>query len=168
MEVELCIHGYEGYIANLKIEPNLILRIKEAQKEDGELWSLLENLKEGKHAEFWVDDHGVIWYGSRLCVPNDSFIRKAILTKAHSSPFSVHPGITKMYIDLKQNFWWNGMRHNVARFVAKCLTCQQVKIKHQRASGLLQPPDILTWKWDQIFMDFVTGFPCTFKKNDAI
>ncbi|GJV54228.1 hypothetical protein Tco_1449969 [Tanacetum coccineum] len=62
MEVELVVRGSEGYIASLKIEPNLILRIKEAQKEDGELWSVLENLKEGKQAEFWVDDHGVVRY----------------------------------------------------------------------------------------------------------
>nr|GEU72084.1 hypothetical protein [Tanacetum cinerariifolium] len=91
----------------------------------------------------------------------------ACLKIAHSSPFSIHPG-TKMYRDLKKNFWWNGMKHDAARFVAKCLTCQQVKIKHQRASSLLQTLDILTWKWDQISMDFVTGLPCTFKKNDAI
>nr|GEW27832.1 putative nucleotidyltransferase, ribonuclease H [Tanacetum cinerariifolium] len=70
--------------------------------------------------------------------------------------------------DLKQNFWWNGMKQDVARFVAKCLTCQQVKIEHQHASGLLQPLDIPTWKWDQISMDFVIGLPRTFKKNDAI
>ncbi|GJR60303.1 putative reverse transcriptase domain-containing protein [Tanacetum coccineum] len=117
---------------------------------------------------FGVDEHGVIWYGNRLCVPDDSSLREAILTEAHSSPFSIHPGSTKMYRDLKQKFWWNGMKQEVARFVAKCLTCQQVKIEHQRASGLLQPLDIPTWKWDQISMDFVTGLPCTFKKNDAI
>ncbi|GJV10390.1 integrase, catalytic region, zinc finger, CCHC-type containing protein, partial [Tanacetum coccineum] len=44
MEVELCVSGFESY--TLKIEPNLILRIKKAQKQDGELWSMLENLKE--------------------------------------------------------------------------------------------------------------------------
>ncbi|GJW70225.1 retrotransposon protein, putative, ty3-gypsy subclass [Tanacetum coccineum] len=142
--VELCVRGYEGYIANLKIEPNLVLWIKEAHKEDGELWSLLENLKDGKQAEFWVDDHGVIWYGNRLCVPDDSSLRESFLTKAQNSPFSIHPGSTKMYRYLKQNFWWNGMKHDVARFVAECLTCQQIKIEHQCASGLLQPLDILT------------------------
>ncbi|GJZ83480.1 putative nucleotidyltransferase, ribonuclease H [Tanacetum coccineum] len=168
MEVELVVRGFEGYIASLKIEPNLIFRIKEAQKEDGELWSAVQNMKKGKHEEFQVDDHGVIWYGNRLCVPDDSSLREAVLTEAHSSPFSIHPGSTKMYRDLKQNFWWNGMKHDVARYVAKCLTCQQVKIEHQRASGLLQPLDIPTWKWDQISMDFVTGLPRTFKKNDAI
>ncbi|GJZ87750.1 putative nucleotidyltransferase, ribonuclease H, partial [Tanacetum coccineum] len=110
----------------------------------------------------------MIWYGNRLCVPDDSSLREAIFTKAHSSPFSIHPGSTKMYRDLKQKFWWNGMKQEVARFMAKCLTCQQVKIEHQRASGLLQPLDIPTWKWDQISMDFVTRLPRTFKKNDAI
>nr|GEW86463.1 retrotransposon protein, putative, Ty3-gypsy subclass [Tanacetum cinerariifolium] len=73
--------------------------IKEAQKEDGELWSV---------EEFRVDEHGVIWYGNRLCVPDVSFLREAVLSEAHSSPFSIHPGSTKIYRDLKQNFWWNG------------------------------------------------------------
>nr|GEY77731.1 putative reverse transcriptase domain-containing protein [Tanacetum cinerariifolium] len=61
MEVELVVHGSEGYIASLKIEPNLILQIKEAQKEDGELWSMVQNIKKGKEEEFRVDEHGVIW-----------------------------------------------------------------------------------------------------------
>nr|GFD36000.1 retrotransposon protein, putative, Ty3-gypsy subclass [Tanacetum cinerariifolium] len=71
-------------------------------------------------------------------VPDVFSLREAVLSEARSSPFSIHPGSTKMYRDLKQNFWWNRMKQDVARFVAKCLTCQQVKIEHQRASGLLQ------------------------------
>nr|GFD13996.1 putative reverse transcriptase domain-containing protein [Tanacetum cinerariifolium] len=49
------------------------------------------------------------------------------------------------------------MKRDVATFVARCLICQQVKIEHQRASGLLQQLDIPVWKWDEISMDFVTG-----------
>ncbi|GKD20684.1 retrotransposable element Tf2, partial [Tanacetum coccineum] len=55
-----------------------------------------------------------------------------------------------------------------ATFVSKCMTCQQVKIEHQRASGLLQPLEIPVWKWDEISMDFVTGLPTTQKRHDAI
>nr|GEX96136.1 retrotransposon protein, putative, Ty3-gypsy subclass [Tanacetum cinerariifolium] len=73
-----------------------------------------------------------------------------------------------MYGDLKQHFWWNGMKQDIATYVGRCLICQQVKIEHQRASGLLQPLDIPVWKWDEIFMDFVMGLPRTQKKNDAI
>nr|GFB72040.1 putative reverse transcriptase domain-containing protein [Tanacetum cinerariifolium] len=78
----------------------------------------------------------------RLCVPNDATLREALLTEAHSSPYSVHPVSKKMYYNLKQHFWWSGMKGDVAMFVSRCLICQQVKIEHQRASGLLQPLDI--------------------------
>nr|GFB13693.1 retrotransposable element Tf2 [Tanacetum cinerariifolium] len=73
-----------------------------------------------------------------------------------------------MYHDLKQHFWWSGMKRDVATFVSKCLICQQVKIEHQRASSLLQPLDIHVWKWDEISMDFVTGLPRTQRRHDAI
>ncbi|GKD95529.1 putative nucleotidyltransferase, ribonuclease H, partial [Tanacetum coccineum] len=168
MDIELCIRGTKGYWASLKIEPNLILRIKEAQKEDAELWVVLQKSEEDEQTKFRVDNDGVIWFGDRLCVPSDPTLREAVLLEAHSSPFSIHPGSTKMYGDLKQHFWWNGMKQDIATFVGKCLICQQVKIEHQRASGLLQPLDIPVWKWDEISMDFVTGLPRTQKKNDAI
>ncbi|GJS71485.1 pol protein [Tanacetum coccineum] len=109
MVVELVVRGSEGYIASLKIEPNLILRIKEAQKEDGELWSVVQNMKKGKQEEFRVDEHGVIWYDNRLCVPDDSSLREVVFTEAHSSPFSIHPSSTKMYRDLKQNFRYSNL-----------------------------------------------------------
>nr|GFD31772.1 transposon Ty3-I Gag-Pol polyprotein [Tanacetum cinerariifolium] len=60
------------------------------------------------------------------------------------------------------------MKGDVATFVARCLICQQVKIEHQRASGLLQQLDIPVWKWDEISMDFVTGLPRTQRRHDAI
>nr|GFC34885.1 transposon Ty3-I Gag-Pol polyprotein [Tanacetum cinerariifolium] len=60
------------------------------------------------------------------------------------------------------------MKRDVATFISRCLICQQVKIEHQRASGLLQPLDIPVWKWDEISMDFVTGLPQTQRRHDAI
>nr|GEY99876.1 putative reverse transcriptase domain-containing protein [Tanacetum cinerariifolium] len=92
--------------------------------------------------------------GDRLYVPSDPALREAVLSEAHSSPFSIHPGSTKMYGDLKQHFWWNGMKRDIATYIRRCLICQQVKIEHQRAIGLLQPLDIPVWKWDEISMDF--------------
>ena len=46
--------------------------------------------------------------------------------------------------------------------------CQQVKAEHQRPAGLLQPLEIAEWKWEYITMDFVTHFPWTSQKHDAV
>nr|GFD08234.1 retrotransposon protein, putative, Ty3-gypsy subclass [Tanacetum cinerariifolium] len=159
LDIKLYVRGQHGYWASLRIEPDLISRIKEAHKEDSEIWTIVENLD--KQVEFCLDDDNVLWQDTRLVVPNDATLKEALLTEAHSSPFSFHLGFTKMYHDLKQYFWWSGMKRDVATFISKFLICQQVKIEHQRASGLLQQLDIPVWKWDEISMDFVTGLPQT-------
>ncbi|GJR97278.1 retrotransposon protein, putative, ty3-gypsy subclass [Tanacetum coccineum] len=110
LDVELCVRGSGGYWASMRIESNLMLQIKEAQRDDGELWAIVQNVEDGKHTEFSVDDDGVVWFEDRLCVPNDQALREKVMTEAHSSPFTIHPGSTKMYRDLKQYFWWNGMK----------------------------------------------------------
>nr|GFD13713.1 protein-tyrosine-phosphatase MKP1 [Tanacetum cinerariifolium] len=81
--------------------------------------------EDGKHTEFSVDDDGVVWFEDRLYVPSVHALREKVMTEAHSSPFTVHPGSTKMYRDLKQYFWWKGMKQDVATFVSKCMTCKQ-------------------------------------------
>ncbi|GJV33185.1 reverse transcriptase domain-containing protein [Tanacetum coccineum] len=101
LDVELCVRGSGGYWASMRIESNLMLQIKEAQRDDGELWAIVQNVEDGKHTEFSVDDDGVVWFEDRLCVPNDQALREKVMTEAHSSPFTIHPGSTKMYRDLK-------------------------------------------------------------------
>ena len=101
-------------------------------------------------------------------MPDVGNLRRDILDEAHKSKLSIHPGATKMYQDMRQNFWWPGMKRHVAEYVAACLTCQKAKVEHQRPGGTLQPLEIPEWKWESISMDFVTGLPKTSKKNDSI
>jgi len=60
------------------------------------------------------------------------------------------------------------MKREIARFVYKCLVCQQVKAEHQRTAGLLQPLPIPEWKWEQVTMDFVTALPRSSRGHNAI
>jgi hypothetical protein len=71
-------------------------------------------------------------------------------------------------MDLNQKCWWNGMKGDIAQFVAHCDTCQRIKAEHQKPAGLLQPLPISVWKWDEIGVDFVVGLPKTQKGNDYI
>ncbi|XP_070025185.1 uncharacterized protein [Nicotiana sylvestris] len=110
-------------------------------------YPLLAQLKEGIHkhktAAFSLGmDDGTLWYQDRLCVPDIDSLRERIMAEAHTSRYSVHPGSTKMYHDLKEIYWWNNMKKDVADFVAKCPNCQQVKAEHQRPGGLAQSIEI--------------------------
>jgi hypothetical protein len=67
------------------------------------------------------------------------FDGQLIFREAHDSTYSIHHGSTKMYQDLKEKYWWYGLKRDVATHVALCDVCQRVKTKHQRPVGLLQP-----------------------------
>ncbi|WVZ62703.1 hypothetical protein U9M48_012416 [Paspalum notatum var. saurae] len=73
--------------------------------------------------------------------------------------YSIHPGSEKMYQDLKQKFWWYGMKREVAEYVALCDVCQRVKAEHQKPAGLLQPLKIPEWKWEEIDPEGSCGDP---------
>ena len=73
-----------------------------------------------------------------------------------------------MYQDLKERFWWHGMRREIALFIAKCDTCQRVKAEHQRPTGLLQLLKVPLWKWDEVGMDFITGLRVSSRRHDSI
>nr|GEY08307.1 retrotransposon protein, putative, Ty3-gypsy subclass [Tanacetum cinerariifolium] len=90
-----------GMLANLQIEPEIIrdlerMDIELSRKEDAELWAVLQKSEEDEHMKFRVGNDGVMWFGDRLCVPSDPTLREAVLSEAHSSPFSIHPSSTKM------------------------------------------------------------------------
>nr|GFC00427.1 retrotransposon protein, putative, Ty3-gypsy subclass [Tanacetum cinerariifolium] len=93
LDIELCVRRQHGYWASLRIEPDLNSRIKEAQKEDSEIWTIVENLD--NQVKFRLDDDNMLWQGTRLVVPYDVSLREALLTEAHSSPFSVHSVLRK-------------------------------------------------------------------------
>ena len=116
---------------------------------------------------FLVKEAGSLYFQNRLCVSDDKELKKKLLFEAHNMMFIMHPGGNKMYQDLKQHYWWKGMKRYVIEYVSKCLTCQQVKVV-QVPIGLLNPLLIPQWKWDNITMDFVSGLPLTQRKHDYV
>jgi hypothetical protein len=114
------------------------------------------------------DEQGTVWFKDMICVPDIESLRETILKEAHNSDYSIHPGSTKMYQDLKQKYCWYGLKRDVAAHVIMCDVCQRVKAEHQRQDGLLYPLKIPEWKWEEIDMDFITGLPRTLKGCDSI
>ncbi|GKE74878.1 putative reverse transcriptase domain-containing protein [Tanacetum coccineum] len=79
------------------------------------------------------------------------------MDKAHKLKYFVHPGADKMYYDLRDRYWWPGMKKDIAEYVIKCLTCLKVKAEHQRPSGLLQQPEIPDYKMERLASLYLNG-----------
>ncbi|GJX60974.1 retrovirus-related pol polyprotein from transposon TNT 1-94 [Tanacetum coccineum] len=61
-----------------------------------------------------------------------------IMDEAHKSKYSVHPRADKMYHDLRDIYWWPGMKRDIATY------------------------------WDKITMDFITKLPRSKNGHDTI
>ncbi|GKD65413.1 putative reverse transcriptase domain-containing protein [Tanacetum coccineum] len=82
-----------------------------------------------------------LYYLDRIWVPLKGDVRTRIMDEAHKSKYSVYPGANKMYYDLRDRYWWPGMKKDIAVCVSRCLTCLKFKVEYQRPSGLLQQPE---------------------------
>ncbi|KAL0536475.1 hypothetical protein IC582_025424 [Cucumis melo] len=162
-EIAVSVGAVTMQLAQLTVQPTLRQRIIDAQGNDPYLVEKRGLAEAGQTAEFSLSSDGGLLFERRLCVPSDSAVKTELLSEAHSSPFSMHPGSTKMYQDLKRVYWWRNMKREVAEFVSKCLVCQQVKAPRQKPAGLLQPLSIPEWKWENVSMDFITGLPRTLR-----
>jgi hypothetical protein len=165
LRIEIVDHGQAN---ELRVTYDLEDRIRSAQKSCAEIKVLRELMKERKAEAYHLDEQGTVWLKEQICVPRDKALLEQIVREAHDSRYSIHPGITKMYKDLKTRYWWKDMRRDIAHYVAYCDTCSRVKIEHQKPAGLLKPLEIPVWKWEDISMDFVVGLPRTPKGNDSV
>jgi hypothetical protein len=95
---------------------------------------------------FCKDVEGTLWFKERLIVPKKEALKKKILDEAHTMRYSIHPESTKMYHDLRQQFWWTRMKRKAAHYVSQCDTCRKVKTDYMKLGGLLQPLSISEWK----------------------
>jgi hypothetical protein len=92
----------QGYIRQLCVQPTLEEKIRKAQETDENLMKIRKHTGENKAPDFKVDDQGTLWYRNRICVPENGDFRQTIMNEAHNSAYSIHPGSTKMYMDLKR------------------------------------------------------------------
>ncbi|GKB87719.1 putative reverse transcriptase domain-containing protein [Tanacetum coccineum] len=143
------------------IKDRILAAQKEAVDESAGLQKVLDEMIEQR-------SDGTLYYLHRIWVPLKGDVRTLIMNEDHKSKYSLHPGADKMYYDLRDRYWWPGMKKDIAEYVSKCLTYLKVKADYQRPSGLLQKPEILVWKWEGIAMDFVTKLPRTSNMDDKI
>ncbi|XP_017613519.1 uncharacterized protein LOC108458621 [Gossypium arboreum] len=114
-------------LAELQVKLTWIDQIREKQLRDESLGLWFCQIESGSTSNFGLNNNGVLCFQGRICTPNDPDLRQSILREAYSSPYAMHPNGNKMYQDLRELYWWSGLKHEVTNFFACCLMYQQVK-----------------------------------------
>jgi hypothetical protein len=98
--------------------------IRKGQESDEKIKEIKAQINLGKTSDFTEYKQGTVWFKKRICVPEIEHLRQLILREAHDSTYSIHPGSTKMYQDLKEKYWWYDLKRDVGTYVALCDVCQ--------------------------------------------
>ena len=123
----------EGVGLEVVEQADLLSRISKAQQTDSTLQGMVDKEVSG----YRTVGNGTILFKGRVGVPHGGNLRDELLAQAHQSRFSIHPGRTKMYKDLKRYYHWEGMKRDVTMWIARCHTCQLVKAERGVPGGLL-------------------------------
>ncbi|GKD56157.1 putative reverse transcriptase domain-containing protein [Tanacetum coccineum] len=99
----------------------------------------------GLDKQFKRKEDSGLYFVERIWVPAYGNLRTLIMNEAYATMYSVHPGADKMYYDLRDIYWWPGMKKGIAWY-----------------------PEILEWKWENITMDFIMKLPRTSSRRDSI
>ena len=92
---------------------------------------------QGRYKDYALQDSGILKMRGRVYIVNSGELRKLVLQEMHNVPYVGHPGYQKMLTAVKKEYFWLGMKKDVAEYIAKCMECQRVKVKHKHPTGLL-------------------------------
>ncbi|XP_020081266.1 uncharacterized protein LOC109704893, partial [Ananas comosus] len=121
MDLEVVASEVPSMLTALVVQPTLLEKIKSLQSADSNLQKVRRDIEGGRSGDFSIHADGALRYRNRWCVPEKEEVRKLVLREAHQSRYSVHPGGTKMYEDLRVLYWWPGMKADIGCYVAQYL-----------------------------------------------
>ena len=121
-----------GVTVQNRVDSSFVVEVKEKLEIDMILLELKGAVNNQIVEVFSQRGDGILHYQGRLCVPDVGELRQHILTEDHNSRYSINPGATNMYHDLREVYWWNGMKRDIEDFVSNFPNCQQVKVEYQK------------------------------------
>ncbi|GJR66463.1 putative reverse transcriptase domain-containing protein [Tanacetum coccineum] len=104
---------------SITIHSGLKTKILEAQGEASKDLKAPTEWLRGLEIHFKRREDGEIYFFDRIWIPSVGGVRKLIMDEAHTSRYSIHPGADKMYHDLRDLYWWPGMKKDIAEYVSR-------------------------------------------------
>ena len=90
-----------------------------------EIFQTLQQGPSSLHNDYIIQD-GFLFKGGKLCIPRTS-LREFLVWEIHAGGLAGHFGRNKTILDVEEQFYWPGLKRNVANIVARCRTCAVAK-----------------------------------------
>ncbi|GKD60045.1 putative reverse transcriptase domain-containing protein [Tanacetum coccineum] len=111
---------------SMKIHSSIKARILKAQSEASNGANTLVEMLKGLDKQFERKEDGGLYLAERIWVPVYGNLRSLIMNEAHTTKYSVHPGVDKMYYDLRDLYWWPGMKKNITLYILE-ITAESIR-----------------------------------------
>ena len=114
LRISLDYDGCGALLASFVVRSTLVDHIKGKQTQDEELDKEVSKIMNGEIGEnLSISQDGMLTMKGRVCVLDVENLRKLIIEEVHCSAYAMHPGNTKMYRTIKENYWWSDMKKDV-------------------------------------------------------
>uniref|UniRef100_A0A2N9G4P9 Reverse transcriptase n=1 Tax=Fagus sylvatica TaxID=28930 RepID=A0A2N9G4P9_FAGSY len=131
----------------------------------GKLHATLSSAPHPTIEDYTIQD-GYLFKANKLCIPRTS-VRDFLVWELHAGGLAGHFGRDKTIEEVERQFYWPGLKRDVAKIIGHCRQCQLAKHRKQNV-GLYTPLPVPDRPWQDVSMDFVLGLPRTLKKHDSI
>nr|GEU71960.1 hypothetical protein [Tanacetum cinerariifolium]GEV35954.1 hypothetical protein [Tanacetum cinerariifolium] len=99
-------------------------------------------------------EDGSLYFLDRTWVLLVGGVRTIFMDETHKTRYSIHPRADKMYHDIRNMYWWPGMKRDIAIYVSKCLTSSKTV---QKALGTRLDMSTVTPPKMRVAAEYCTG-----------
>nr|GEX70105.1 putative ribonuclease H-like domain-containing protein [Tanacetum cinerariifolium] len=103
---------------SMAIHSSIKAMILKAQSEASKGVNTPAEMLKGLDKQFERKEDGRLYLAERIWVPVYGNLRTLIINEAHATMYFIHPGVDKMYYDLRGLYWWPGIKKDIAMYLS--------------------------------------------------
>ena len=67
-----------------------------------------------RYEGYKLEEDGLLTYKGRIYIPNVANLRRVVMDEIHQAPYSGHPGYQKTIATARKQYFWPGMKKDMA------------------------------------------------------
>ena len=107
----------------------------------------------------WDEDGYLRDSQNRIIVPDYKNLRERIICLRHDAPLGGHGGQARTYEAVSRDYYWPGMKADIAEYVRTCHMCVRTKVDRRLPQGLLRTLPVPHLPFEIISTDEMSGLP---------